>query len=97
MFGYTWPVTWVSFGIEVVSWLLLAIFRASCAAYTVVHWMLLRCAGGGVDSAELLKGGGSLVCRSVAGRRSGSNNYSVSLLGVATLYCAGLVQIIAMS
>ena len=72
-----------------VSWLLLAIFRAARAAYTVVDWMLLGYAGGGVDTAELPKGGGSWVCRSVAGRRSGSNNYTVSLLGVATLYCAG--------
>ena len=42
-----------------------------------------------MDTTELLKGGGSWVCHSVAGRRSGSNIYSVSLLGVATLYCAG--------
>ena len=72
-----------------VSWLLLAIFRAARAAYTVVNWMLLGCAGGGVDTTELLKCGGSWVCRSVASRRSGSNIHSVSLLGVATLYCAG--------
>ena len=31
----------------------------------------------------------SRVCRWVAGRRSGSNIHNVSLLGVATLYCAG--------
>ena len=37
LFGYTW----VSFGLEVVGWLLLAIFRAASAAYTVVNWMLL--------------------------------------------------------
>ena len=72
-----------------VSWLLLTIFRAARAAYTVVIWMLLGCAGGGVDTTELLEGGRSWVCRSVAGRRSGSNIYSVSLLSVATLYCAG--------
>ena len=43
-----------------------------------------------MDTTELLKGGRSWVCRSVAGRRSGSNIYShcVSLLGVATLNCA---------
>ena len=48
-----------------VSWLLLAIFRAARAAYTVVNWMLLVCAGGGEDTTELLIGGGSWVCRSV--------------------------------
>ena len=37
LFGYTW----VSFRLEVVGWLLLAIFRAASAAYTVVNWMLL--------------------------------------------------------
>ena len=72
-----------------VSWLLLAIFYAARAAYTVDSWMLLGCAGGGVDITELLEGGGSWVCHSVAGRRSGSNIYSVSLLGVATFYSAG--------
>ena len=50
---------WASFGLEVVSWLLLAIFHAARAAYIVVNWMLLGCAGGGVDTTELLKGGGS--------------------------------------
>ena len=85
LFGYTW----VSFGLEVVSWLLPAMFRAARAAHTVVYWVLLGCAGGGVHTAELLKGGRSWVCRSVAGRRSGSNIHSVSLLGVATSYCAG--------
>jgi len=79
----------VSFGLEVVGWLLRANFRAARAAYTVVTWMLLGCVGRGVDTTELLEGGGSWVCRSVAGRRSGSNVYSVSSLGVATLYCAG--------
>ena len=74
LFGYTW----VSFGLEVVSWLLLAIFRAARAAYTIVSGMLLGCAGGGVDTVELLEGGGSWVCCSVAARRSGSNIYSVS-------------------
>ena len=78
LFGYTW-----------VTWLLLAIFRATRAAYTVVNWILFGCAGGGVNITELLNGGGSRVCRLVAGRRSGSNIYSVSLLGAATLYCAG--------
>ena len=72
-----------------MSWLLPAIFRAARAAYTVVGWMLLGCAGGGVDTTELLEGGWSWVCRSFAGRRSGSKIYTVSLLGVATLYCAG--------
>ena len=57
MFGYTW----VSFGLEEVSWLLLVIFRAARAACTVVIWMLLGCAGGGVDTMELLKGGGSVL------------------------------------
>ena len=37
LFGYTC----VSFGLEVVSWLFLAIFGAARAAYTVVNWMLL--------------------------------------------------------
>ena len=37
LFGYTL----VSFGLEVLSWLLLAIFRAARAAYTVVNLMLL--------------------------------------------------------
>ena len=49
-----------------MSWLLLAIFRAARAAYTVVNWMLLGCAGlaaGGVDTTELLKGGGSVRSR----------------------------------
>ena len=54
---------WASFGLEVVSWLLLAIFHAARAAYTVVNWMLLGCAGGGVDTTELLKGGGSVRSR----------------------------------
>ena len=80
---------WASFGLEVVSWLLLAIFHAARAAYTVVNWMLLGCAGGGVDTTELLKGGGSWVCRPVAGGRSGSNIHGVSLPGVTTLYCTG--------
>ena len=53
---------------------------AARAAYTVVNWMLLGCTGGVVDITELLKGGGSWVCHSVAGWRSGSNIYSVSLL-----------------
>ena len=72
-----------------VSWLFPAIFRAACAAYTAVSWMLLGCTGGGVDTTELLEGGWIWVCRSVTGRRSGSNIYSVSTLGVATLYCTG--------
>ena len=38
-----------------------------------------------MDTTELLEGGRSWVCRSVAGMRSGSNFYRVSLLGVATL------------
>ena len=46
-----------------VSWLLLEIFRAARAAYTDVNWMLLGCAGGGVDTTELLKGGGSVRSR----------------------------------
>ena len=60
---------------------------------------LLGCAGGGVDTTELLKGGGSWVFRSVAGRRSGSNIYSVSLLGgdfaSGCLHAVGLVGVIA--
>ena len=71
----------------------LAIFlsarAAAAAAHTVVSWMLLGCACGGDDTTELLEGGGSWVCRSVAGRRSGSNIYRASLLGVPTLYSAG--------
>ena len=78
MFGYTW----VSFGLEVGSWLLLAIIRAARAAYTIVNWMLLGCAGGGVDTTELLKGGGSI--RSRAGGVD-----SASLLDVAAFYSAG--------
>ena len=79
LFAYTW----VSLGLEVVSWLLLAIFRAArAAAYIVVNWMLLGCAGVGVDTKELLKRRRE---RLVAGRslRSGSNIYSVSLVNVA--------------
>ena len=69
--------------------LLLAIFHAARAAYIVVNWMLLGCAGGGVDTTELLKGGGSWVCRPVAGGRSGSNIHGVSLPGVTMLCCTG--------
>ena len=59
VFGYTW----VSFGLEVASWLPRAIFRAARAAHTVVNWVLLGCAGGGVDTTELLEGGGSVRSR----------------------------------
>ena len=81
LFGYNW----VSFGLEVVSWLLLAIFRAARAAYTVVNWMLLGCAGGGVDTTKLLEGGGS-----VQSRAGGVDQiFTVRLLDVATFYSTG--------
>ena len=45
-----------------MSGLLLAIFRAARAAYTVVNWMLLGCACGGADT-ELREGGWSVRLR----------------------------------
>ena len=71
-----------------LSWLLLAIFRAARAAYTVVNWMLLTSAWIHWRKSRYYGAAGRRRELSVAGRRSGSNIYSASLLDVATFYSA---------